>query len=261
MEDVTKFNTDVYNKVDNTTNWIIATNAGFASPSSIVMKYYGKNDGQSNSILLPSVSLKGTSAPKLSFDYAYAQRSVTSLDRLQVGLSRNCGSSYSVLFNKAGAEIATAPVTSTSFVPNGDAQWKHLDISLTSLATSDNTIIRFLAENSGPGNNIYVDNIVITVATGMENLILNNLNLLIAPNPFNSSTKASFNLFADASVKANLYDLLGRKVSEVYSGQMSAGANEINISSEHTQNLSDGIYVLQLNVDGVMKSEKVLLRK
>lgn len=37
--------------------------------------------------------------------------------------------------------------------------------------------------------------------------------------------------------------------------------NEINISSEHTQNLSDGIYVLQLNVDGVMKSEKVLLRK
>jgi hypothetical protein len=95
----------------------------------------------------------------------------------------------------------------------------------------------------------------------MENLILNNLNLLIAPNPFNSSTKASFNLFADASVKVNLYDLLGRKVSEVYSGQMSAGANEINISSEHTQNLSDGIYVLQLNVDGVMKSEKVLLRK
>jgi PKD repeat protein len=261
MEDVNKFNTDVYNKVDNITNWTIATNAGFASPSSIVMKYYGKNDGQSNSILLPSVSLKGTSAPKLSFDYAYAQRSVTSLDRLQVGLSRNCGSSFTSLFNKTGADIATAPITSVSFVPNGDAQWKHLDISLSSLATSENTIIRFLAENSGPGNNIYVDNIVITVATGMENLILNNLNLSIAPNPFNSSTKASFNLFADATVKANLYDLLGRKVSEIYSGQMSAGANEINISSEHTQNLSDGIYVLQLNVDGVMKSEKVLLRK
>lgn len=261
MEDVTKFNTEVYNKVDNTTNWTIATNAGFSSPSSITMKYYGKNDGQSNSILLPSVSLKGTSAPKLSFDYAYAQRSVTSLDRLQVGLSRNCGSSFTALFNKTGADIATAPVTSLSFVPSSDAQWKHIDISLTNLATSDNTIIRFLAENSGPGNNIYIDNIVISVATGMENLILNNLNLAIAPNPFNSSAKASFNLFADATVKANLYDLLGRKVSELYNGQMSAGANEINISSEHTQYLSDGIYVLQLNVDGVMKSEKVLLRK
>lgn len=261
FQDASKFNEEIYNRVENTTNWTIANNAGFGSSSSLVMNFYGKNDGQINSIILPSVNLKGTSSPKLSFDYAHAQRSVTSADRLQVGLSRNCGSTYSVLFNKTGSDIATAGVTSVSFVPNGDAQWAHLDLSLNSFATSTNTLIRFLAENSGPGNNIYIDNIVISVATGIENLILNNLNLSIAPNPFNSSAKASFNLFSEANVKADLYDLLGRKVSNIYEGNMGVGAQEILISNEQTQYLSEGIYVLQLNVNGVLKSEKVMLRK
>jgi len=261
FQDATKFNEEIYNRVENTTNWTIATNAGYASSSSLVMNFYGKNDGQINSIILPSINLKGTSAPKLSFDYAYAQRSVTSLDRLQVGLSRNCGSTYSVLFNKTGADIATAGVTSTSFVPNGDGQWAHVDLSLTNFATSTNTLFRFLAENSGPGNNIYIDNISISVATGMENLILNNLNLAIAPNPFNNSAKASFNLFTEANVTADLYDLLGRKVSHLFEGNLSSGAQEIEITNEQTQNLSNGIYVLQLNVNGVLKSEKVMIRK
>ncbi len=260
-EDEIKFNSDVYNRVENTTNWTIANNAGFGSTSSLVMKLYGKADGQINSMILPSINLKGTSAPKLSFDYAYAQRSVTSLDRLQIGLSRNCGSTYSVLFNKTGSDIATAAVTSSSFVPNGDAQWKHLDLSLSSFATSENTLFRFLVENSGPGNNIYIDNIVISVTTGIENLILNNLNLSISPNPFSTNAKASFNLFTNSNVKAELYDLLGRKVSVIFEGPLSAGSQEINITNEQTQNLSEGMYVLQLNVDGVLKSEKVLIRK
>lgn len=260
-EDATKFNTEVYNRVENTTNWTIVNNAGFASSSSLAMKIYGTAEGQQNSIILPSIDLKGTSAPKLSFDYAYAMRSVNSLDRLQVGLSRNCGSTYSVLFNKTGSDIATAPLTSASFVPNGDAQWKHQDLSLSSFATSTNTLIRFLAESAGPSNNIYVDNITITVATGIENLILNNLNLKIAPNPFNYSAKASFDLFNNAKVKADLYDLLGRKVSSIFEGSLNAGPNEIAITNEQTHFLSEGIYVLQLNVDGVLKSEKVLIRK
>lgn len=260
FEDTMKFNSDVYNRVDNTTNWTVANNSGYNSNSSLVMNFYGKNDGQINSIILPSINLKGTSSPKLSFDYAYAQRSTLSLDRLQVGLSRNCGSTYSVLYNKTGADIATAPITNSSFVPN-NSQWLHLDLSLSSFATSTNTLIRFLAENSGPGNNIYIDNIVVSVATGIENLILNNLNLTIAPNPTYGSAKANFNLFTEATVKADLYDLLGRKVSEIYSANLSAGVHEINITNEQTQNLSEGIYVLQLNVNGVLKSEKVLLRK
>lgn len=261
FEDTMKINSDVYNRVENTTNWTVANNAGFNSSSSLVMNFFGKNDGQINSIILPSINLKGTSAPKLSFDYAYAQRSSLSLDRLQVGLSRNCGSTYSVLFNKTGADIATAAITTSSFVPSSNAQWLHLDLSLSNFATSTNTLIRFLAENSGPGNNIYIDNIVISTATGMENLILNNLNLSIAPNPFANSSKASFNLFADASVKAELFDLFGRKVGDIYSGKMDAGAQEININSQLTEKLSDGIYILQLNVDGVLKSEKIMIRK
>lgn len=261
MEDAGKFNMEVYNRVENITNWTLTSSVGYNSASSIVMGFYGKNDGQINSIILPSVNLKGTSAAKLSFDYAYAQRSSTSLDRLQVGLSRNCGSSYSVLFNKTGADIATAPITTSSFVPSGASQWSHLDLSMSNLATSTNTLIRFLAENDGPGNNIYIDNIVISVATGIENLILNNLHLSIAPNPFSTGAKVSFNLFANSNVKADLYDLLGRKVGAIFEGSLSAGSQELNITSEQTQNLTTGIYVLQLNVDGVLKSEKVLIRK
>ncbi len=262
MENSTVFNDEVYNRVENKKNWVINNSTGYNSSNSMAMEFYGINNSlQQNSILLPTLSLKGTTGAKISFDYAYAQRSSLSADRLQVGLSRNCGTTYSVLFNKEGADLASTSTSSSAFVPTNDNQWKHVDLSLTNFATSDNTLFRFLAENDGPGNNMYVDNIQISVTTGVEQLILNNLNLKVAPNPVNTTSKLIFDLFADAELKVEMYDVLGRKVASVFNGNLNAGKQELEINDTHTAPLANGVYIVQFNVNGSTKSEKILIRK
>ena len=136
-----------------------------------------------------------------------------------------------------------------------------VDVSLSAYSNEDNAQIRFLATNNGAGNNIYLDNITISVTNGIENLILNNLNLQVAPNPFSGSTKVNFTLLTDAKVKADMYDLLGRKVASVFTGDLGSGVHELTISETHTQDLNDGIYFLRLNVNGVEKSVKLMIRK
>lgn len=257
MEDPNSFAVEIYNRGDNKSQWLRTTNAGYNSTSSAYMKFYNVSDGRANAILLPTINLVGTTNPVLSYDYAYAQRSGSSLDRLTVAISRNCGLSFITLSNVSGAALATSAITSAEFVPTAASQWKRVETPLSSYTTEDNAQIRFLATNNGPGNNIYLDNISISVATGVENLILNNLNLKVAPNPFNSNAKVMFNLLFNARVNADLYDVLGRKVANVFDGNLNAGTQELTINSEHTANLESGIYLLRLNVNGVIKTERV----
>jgi PKD repeat protein len=259
MEDENSFANDIYNRADNKSQWLRTTAAGFNSSSSVYMKFFGVSDGRASAILLPTINLVGTTNPILSYDYAYAQRSSASLDRLTIGITRNCGLSFNTLSNVTGASLATRAISSTEFVPNSPSQWKRVETSLSSYTNEDNAQIRFLATNSGPGNNIYIDNITISVATGIENLILNNLNLSVAPNPFNKETKASFNLLFKANVQVELYDLLGRKLTTVYNGNLSSGMQEVRIDETHTQQLTSGIYLLKLTIDGVSKTERIAL--
>ncbi len=85
------------------------------------------------------------------------------------------------------------------------------------------------------------------------------MNLSVAPNPFNKETKASFNLLFNASVQVELYDVLGRKLSTVFEGNLSSGTQEILLDETHTRNLTSGIYLLKLTIDGVNKTERIAL--
>ncbi len=258
MEDLNSFENNIYNRADNKSLWLRTTTVGYNSASSVYMKFFNVSDGRANAILLPTINLVGTTNPVLSYDYAYAQRSSASLDRLTVAISRNCGLSFITLSNVSGATLATSAISTAEFVPTNASQWKQIQTSLSAYNTEDNAQVRFLATNSGPGNNIYLDNISISVTTGVENLILNNLNLSIAPNPFSSNAKVMFNLLFTANVTADLYDVLGRKVANVFDGTLNAGTQELNINSEHTSNLESGVYLLRLSVNGVVKTERVV---
>ena len=93
---------------------------------------------------------------KLKFDYAYAPYSGNN-DSLQVLYSTNCGSTWTSLWVKGGANLGTA-TSSVFFVPNS-TQWKRdSSISLASLAGQTDVQFAFVGINQF-GNNIYLDNI------------------------------------------------------------------------------------------------------
>ncbi len=73
------------------------------------------------------------------------------------------------------------------------------------------------------------------------------------PNPFNPTTKISYSLKKSANIELRLFDVNGKLLKILESGNRHVGSNSINLSSE---NLASGIYFYSLFADGVMIDTK-----
>lgn len=89
------------------------------------------------------------------------------------------------------------------------------------------------------------------------------LQLLNYPNPFNGRTNISFNLAGGAAVDLTVYDMLGRLVSKVHSGNLPAGVHRFGwpIPSGKPDQVKSGIYIYHLSVDGVSVTKKMMYLK
>ena len=78
------------------------------------------------------------------------------------------------------------------------------------------------------------------------------------PNPFNPSTKIVFGLDKRAKVVLKVYNTLGQQVAELVNGHLEAGEHEYEFNGS---NLSSGVYLYDLNVDGKSMINKMMLMK
>ena len=78
------------------------------------------------------------------------------------------------------------------------------------------------------------------------------------PNPFNPATTISFNLPSKSFVSLNVFDILGREIAKIVSGEMSAGSYSRNWNP---QGLSSGIYFYRLQVGAFTETKKLILLK
>ncbi len=76
------------------------------------------------------------------------------------------------------------------------------------------------------------------------------------PNPFNPSTTISFTLSSRSSVSVKIFDLLGREMATVLSGQLSAGmySRQWNASG-----MPSGVYFCRLSAGSFVETKKMLL--
>lgn len=72
------------------------------------------------------------------------------------------------------------------------------------------------------------------------------------PNPFNPSTKISFELPVDANVKLTIYNTVGQQVFELVNSDLSGGRHEYDFNAT---NLSSGIYYYTINAAGINGSD------
>jgi hypothetical protein len=68
------------------------------------------------------------------------------------------------------------------------------------------------------------------------------------PNPFNGATGISFYVPSSGFVKVTVFDLLGRKVAEVFEGEVSAGEKTVtwNPGGTGSDDLNSGIYFYRI---------------
>ncbi|MDH3938718.1 MAG: T9SS type A sorting domain-containing protein, partial [candidate division Zixibacteria bacterium] len=78
------------------------------------------------------------------------------------------------------------------------------------------------------------------------------------PNPFNPSTEIRFGLPVASSVRLDVYNLLGQRVSTLVDGDYTAGDHSVTWDAS---SFSSGIYFYRLTSEGFTESRKMLLLK
>jgi cytochrome c peroxidase len=84
-------------------------------------------------------------------------------------------------------------------------------------------------------------------------------NLIIdGPNPFNPTTKLNYYIPEDSHIQLDVFNINGEKVTTLQQGFMSAGEHHVIFNGN---NLSSGIYLVNLNTGKDMKTVKLVLLK
>ena len=152
--------------------------------------YYGM--GERDQLITPNLSFAGMDEVYLNFRYAYSQR-FNQKDSLIVYVSGNCGSTWNRVYaggpDGTGIFATTMPVGS-EFIPDEDNQWCGTGygadcISIDLSAWSGNSDFFFMFESYNYlGNNLYIDDILISNTTGMVDLSAGQAGRIsIYPNP------------------------------------------------------------------------------
>jgi hypothetical protein len=76
------------------------------------------------------------------------------------------------------------------------------------------------------------------------------------PNPFNPNTMIKFSLAADSKVSLSVFDVLGQKVANLISGNLTAGSHEIDFNAS---NVNSGVYFYRIDATAVVTSVKKMI--
>ncbi len=98
---------------------------------------------------------------------------------------------------------------------------------------------------------------------GKDNVTLNKEYKLFDnyPNPFNPSTTISWQSPISSRQTIKVYDVLGNEVATLVDEYREVGSYEVEFGSEHTRNLSSGIYFYRLTAGGYTEVKKMILNK
>ena len=204
------------------------------------------NPGAEDGLETFEVDLQGTVAPVLAFDVAYARYSAAFSDSLRIDISDDCGATWQPAgYLKGGSDLATVPDNTSSWQPAAAGDWRRDTLSLSSWIGSS-ALIRFININRY-GNNLYIDNVNIDVATGLTEQ--QSGEVFVFPNP----TAGVFTLqtmgLHTPSVSYSVTDAQGR---EITNGRIDGRTIQLSLLE-----YPSGIYLLRINTGNKNKVLKI----
>ena len=243
---------------DNGLTWTRKTGAGGFGTSTACSKidFYTIPSGNVDILYAKNVDFSGTSTATLTFNVAYCQYAAEN-DRIEVKASSDCGTTWTSVYNKAGATLKTVPAQTAVFTPTA-TQWRAESVNLNAFAGQANVMIEFVA-TSNYGNNAYIDDINLTngsVGIAETNQLANNVT--VYPNPISNSAIVNFNLVESNEVSIEVVNALGQLVSTANLGTLSVGDQTYSLDAS---NLNNGLYFINIRVGNSISVKKVSVSK
>lgn len=117
--------------------------------------------GQIDEIRTPFMNIAGADSLIVTFDVAH-RNYPGSNDTLRVLATTDCGNTFTSVYGKAGATLATGTSFTGNFVAPTAAQWRNERIALGGSILSNGSMGFYFRNRNDFGNNTFIDNINIT---------------------------------------------------------------------------------------------------
>ena len=247
-------------KEDATTNdtWERTTSASISGSASMMIDC--RSAKGVNEFISPAFDFTTGNCSELTFNYAYAQRTVSTNDQLRVLVSRDCGYLWkSTTFDKKGSALSTAAgkVLSTAFVPTS-SEWAKGSVDLSAYTSRDHLLIKFEHTALSKGNILYIDNVNIGCGTvGIDNEDDNTIEFKIYPNPSTDDASLYVNSINSAKMKVNITDLTGKVIfsKEYYTNNKKL---KLSLNEELGFSLNAGVYLVNISDGKTIKTQKIV---
>lgn len=247
---------------DNRKTWQIATpdytpdgqNAAFMNHFDYYFMF------ERDRLVSPVINLKGVTSAHLNFKHAYAQR-YAQVDSLLVKISTNCGNAWQTIYvngpDGAGGFETSLPTTAF-FNPASSEDWcgagygaDCISIDITPFCNQPDVRIMFEAFNR-IGNNLYIDDVEISVLTSVDENELKAGTFRLYPNPSDGLFSIMFD-HQDSDVLLSIFNLSG---VEIFRSQKDRVKVEEVINLD-LRSLSRGVYFVK--ADGTKQSSVKML--
>ncbi len=185
----------------------------------------------------------------LIFDVAKRQYSNTFMDSLAVQISGDCGATWTTIYAKGGATLATAPNTTSNWTPSASSQWRNEVVDISSYL-GQNVSFRFI-NITGYANGTFIDNINVTSDLSIGET--DQVQFSIYPNPTTGTAKlaVSNDLGSDATIV--ITNQVG-KIVQVISA-------ETFLNKEATLDLTQferGVYFVTVQTEGIRTTKRII---
>jgi hypothetical protein len=222
------------------------------STKSLFFYFWNAPAGSVATYTFDKVNLSNISNPMLYFQHAYRQYSNEN-DNLTIRASKDCGTTWTTLFNKSGAALQTVPPAQPNFFPAPN-EWAQNYFALPGFGGEDEVIVQFIA-TSAFGNNLLIDNISFSTTIGVEEN--DNFSINFYPNPSSTETALELNLVDAADVSYEVVSATGQVVTAANLGNLSAGTHTERLN---VANFSTGLYIVRMNIGGETVVRKITVK-
>lgn len=143
---------------NNNNTWVKRTPGRNSQYSAFIDFFNFSNPGQTDDIRTPFMNVSSADSIFISFDLAHKNYTGAN-DTLAVLVSTDCGNTFTSVYKKWGATLATAGSSTSNYTAPVASDWRNESIRIGNTFTASGSVVMLFRATNDFGNNIFVDNI------------------------------------------------------------------------------------------------------
>lgn len=209
----------------------------------LVAPFYSVQSGTMFHVLPKADMAAGPKA--LDFFLAYAQYQ-NYADQLEVVYSTDCGATWTSIWSKAGAQLATRPPVNTTYFPKVDTvDWRMESVDVSAVPQGARIAFR---GTSDWGNYLWIDNVQLrtgSVVTSAKDIKVAS-NITTYPNPAENQLNIEMNVTEASDITFKVLNAAGQEMSVSSTLKMNIGNQRTTLD---VSSLTPGVYLLSISTN------------